>query len=363
MPVSCLFQCEHTFTEPIGNIKFNAMLLISPAIQPELFFNTSQSHKNSIVPLTQRAINLYIGLSQFILGGYWYIFFFFAESDVPLQSKMLWKWPLFYGGCPALSGPLLRTRHQSSKLLPARDCHIPGQPSQVALSTEMTIKLTSNLYIGPVNIFPNFLHKKLGKIFTGPMYKLLVSFMVISGPIFQIKKHYMMSQCGPRSMPPYIVTRPQWVKPVLRHKMCRSKCFWTIVLASHLCFGRAIKLIAHPKITLILSFSWGFSSIVVFAYPQISFAHPELLFLAKSMFWITEIIMKYRCFLLQNRLQRCAMDCQDRIRDRLPPNATEADISVHRADLERCAIKCADDHVALVPNMMKRMKEMLKNTS
>ena len=37
-----------------------------------------------------------------------------------------------------------------------------------------------------------------------------------------------------------------------------------IVLASHLCFARAIELITHPKITLILSFSWGFSSKVAF---------------------------------------------------------------------------------------------------
>ena len=32
----------------------------------------------------------------------------------------------------------------------------------------------------------------------------------------------------------------------------------------HPCFARAIELITHPKITLILSFSWGFSSKVAF---------------------------------------------------------------------------------------------------
>ena len=35
----------------------------------------------------------------------------------------------------------------------------------------------------------------------------------------------------------------------------------------HPCFTRAIKLIAHPKITLILSFSWRFSSKVAFCTP------------------------------------------------------------------------------------------------
>ena len=35
----------------------------------------------------------------------------------------------------------------------------------------------------------------------------------------------------------------------------------------HPCFARAIELIAHPKIAQILSFSWGFSSKVVFCTP------------------------------------------------------------------------------------------------
>ena len=49
------------------------------------------------------------------------------------------------------------------------------------------------------------------------------------------------------------------------------------------CFARAIDLIAQPKITLILSFSWGFSSKWHFVHTKISFAHPEWPFLAKSM--------------------------------------------------------------------------------
>ena len=35
----------------------------------------------------------------------------------------------------------------------------------------------------------------------------------------------------------------------------------------HPCFARAVELIAHPKITQILSFSWGFSSKVAFCTP------------------------------------------------------------------------------------------------
>merc|ERR1712122_471195 len=40
----------------------------------------------------------------------------------------------------------------------------------------------------------------------------------------------------------------------------------------------------------------------------------------------------------QNRLQRCAMDCQDQVRDKLPANATESDIMKHKPQMETCSI-------------------------
>ena len=63
--------------------------------------------------------------------------------------------------------------------------------------------------------------------------------------------HYL-SQCWPRSMLPYGVTRPQ-------HSFSQSPVI--------LCFALAIMLFAHPKITTILSFSWGFPSKVAFCTP------------------------------------------------------------------------------------------------
>ena len=54
---------------------------------------------------------------------------------------------------------------------------------------------------------------------------------------------------------------------------------------------------------------------------------------------------------LQNRFQRCAMDCQDKLRDRgLTPNDSE---------FLTCLTKCTDDHVALVPAMGKRLEGSL----
>ncbi|ELT98265.1 hypothetical protein CAPTEDRAFT_220338 [Capitella teleta] len=62
----------------------------------------------------------------------------------------------------------------------------------------------------------------------------------------------------------------------------------------------------------------------------------------------------------QDRLQRCAMDCQDKTRDKMGPNTTEAQAASYRGDMEKCVMKCADTHVALVPSMMKKMKEVLQ---
>ena len=54
------------------------------------------------------------------------------------------------------------------------------------------------------------------------------------------------------------------------------------------------------------------------------------------------------------------MDCQDKTRDKIGPNTKDADISRYRGEMEKCVVKCADDHIALIPSMMKRMKAVLK---
>jgi hypothetical protein len=54
------------------------------------------------------------------------------------------------------------------------------------------------------------------------------------------------------------------------------------------------------------------------------------------------------------------MDCQDSVRDKVSTKTTESDMAKHRQDLEQCVVKCGDTHIALVPAMMKRMEETLK---
>ncbi|CAG5133449.1 unnamed protein product [Candidula unifasciata] len=65
--------------------------------------------------------------------------------------------------------------------------------------------------------------------------------------------------------------------------------------------------------------------------------------------------------IFQNRLQRCAMTCQDRLRDALPTKPTEREVELGRTTLERCVIDCAFSHVDLVPGLTKKMLETLKN--
>ncbi|KAF8774737.1 protein FAM136A-like [Argiope bruennichi] len=65
----------------------------------------------------------------------------------------------------------------------------------------------------------------------------------------------------------------------------------------------------------------------------------------------------------QDRIQRCVMQCQDSIRDKVTPSTTEAEVSAFKKDFESCVVKCADTHIALIPSMLKRIKEVLQSKS
>jgi hypothetical protein len=67
--------------------------------------------------------------------------------------------------------------------------------------------------------------------------------------------------------------------------------------------------------------------------------------------------------MFQNRLQRCAMSCQDKIRDTLPAKPTDKDMTSGRANLEKCVIECAQSHVELVPGLTKKILDNLKSQS
>ncbi|XP_050396135.1 protein FAM136A [Patella vulgata] len=66
--------------------------------------------------------------------------------------------------------------------------------------------------------------------------------------------------------------------------------------------------------------------------------------------------------MFQDRLQRCAMGCQDQIRDKVGPNTSENDMNKHKTELEKCVLKCADTHIDLMPGLVKKMKETLNKS-
>ncbi|XP_067656902.1 protein FAM136A-like [Haliotis asinina] len=63
--------------------------------------------------------------------------------------------------------------------------------------------------------------------------------------------------------------------------------------------------------------------------------------------------------MFQDRLQRCAMDCQDKIRDKVTANTTEAEANKYRSELEACVVKCGNVHVDMLPGMMKKIQGVL----
>ncbi|GFO13459.1 protein fam136a [Plakobranchus ocellatus] len=65
----------------------------------------------------------------------------------------------------------------------------------------------------------------------------------------------------------------------------------------------------------------------------------------------------------QNRLQRCAMSCQDKLRDEMPAKPSDKDVEKGRLGLEKCVIECADSHVEYIPGLTKKMLEVLKSKS
>lgn len=53
------------------------------------------------------------------------------------------------------------------------------------------------------------------------------------------------------------------------------------------------------------------------------------------------------------------MSCEDKVRDRISSTTTENDMAKFRAEVEACAVKCADEHVGLVPGLTKKLIENL----
>ncbi|XP_066955214.1 protein FAM136A isoform X1 [Macrobrachium rosenbergii] len=93
----------------------------------------------------------------------------------------------------------------------------------------------------------------------------------------------------------------------------------------------------------------------------------------------------------QERLQRCVMVCQDRVRDQVNADTSESQdsgqrkgtlslansagsvmrqaalgvggVAVYKAEFEGCAMQCVDDHIQLMPSVKKRIANILSKHS
>ncbi|XP_076068215.1 protein FAM136A-like isoform X2 [Oratosquilla oratoria] len=61
----------------------------------------------------------------------------------------------------------------------------------------------------------------------------------------------------------------------------------------------------------------------------------------------------------QERLQRCVMVCQDRVKEKVHSHTTEAQVAVYKAEFEGCAMNCVDEHINLMPSVKRRIADVL----
>lgn len=61
----------------------------------------------------------------------------------------------------------------------------------------------------------------------------------------------------------------------------------------------------------------------------------------------------------QRRLERCTLDCQDSIRDKVLPNAKPKDMDKFKGQFEGCVLKCVDNNVHKLPGLADKLKTAL----
>lgn len=65
----------------------------------------------------------------------------------------------------------------------------------------------------------------------------------------------------------------------------------------------------------------------------------------------------------QTRLQRCVLDCNDEIKDKMGVNPKQSDMDAYTRQFESCAEKCVDKHIALLPTLFQKIKKYLGDNS
>jgi hypothetical protein len=61
----------------------------------------------------------------------------------------------------------------------------------------------------------------------------------------------------------------------------------------------------------------------------------------------------------QERLQRGVLLCQDRIKEKVGPNPTEAEFRRYKGEFENCAVESVNYHLGQLPSLMEKLKKAL----
>ena len=78
-----------------------------------------------------------------------------------------------------------------------------------------------------------------------------------------------------------------------------------------------------------------------------------------SVEYLTLQLLLYFSLMVQDRLQRCTLQCQDEARDKIKDKMSSADEQKVRKNLETCLLKCGDKHVAMFPSLSKRLTDQV----
>lgn len=65
----------------------------------------------------------------------------------------------------------------------------------------------------------------------------------------------------------------------------------------------------------------------------------------------------------QGRIERCVLDCQDKIKDKVNDRTSDAQLKTFTDQFQTCVVKCVDKHIDLMPNMLKKMVDTIKRGS
>lgn len=65
----------------------------------------------------------------------------------------------------------------------------------------------------------------------------------------------------------------------------------------------------------------------------------------------------------EGKLERCAMDCQDKVREKVAPGTKPEDMDKFRQMYEDCAFKCIDTNIHSLSGMTSRIKANIKAKS